>query len=56
MPTLVAAAAERKWDEDLLRCALSAVAAAKGFGTIAESLLELDTKVATEFMEWFVSR
>jgi hypothetical protein len=56
LPSLVAAAATRIWDADFLSCALSAVAAAKGFGTVAEAVMELDPGVATQFMTWFHER
>lgn len=56
LPSLVAAAAERDWDEDMLRSALSAIAAAKGFGSIAEAVGELSQEVAEEFMERFLER
>lgn len=56
LPSLVAQAAEREWDEGFLVCALSAVAAAKGFGNVAEAVLEMTPEVADEFMEWFFSR
>lgn len=56
LPSLVAQAAERQWDEGFLVCALSAVAAAKGFGNVAEAVLEMTPEVADEFMEWFFSR
>jgi hypothetical protein len=56
LPSLVAAAASREWDEDLLCCALSAVAAAKGQTAVAEAVLELSPAVAGEFMEWFHER
>lgn len=56
LPSLVAQAAEREWDGDFLPCALSAVAAAKGFGNVAEAVLEMTPEVAEEFMEWFFSR
>ena len=39
-----------------MRCAMSALAASKGFPEVAEAVLELDSKVAEEFMEWFYSR
>ena len=52
----MAQAAEREWDEGFLVCALSAVAAAKGFGNVAEAVLEMTPKVADEFIEWFFSR
>jgi hypothetical protein len=56
LPRLVAQAADREWDEGFLVCALSAVAAAKGFGNVAEAVQELTPEVADEFMEWFYSR
>lgn len=56
LPALVAAAADRKWDAGFLSCALSAIAAAKGFGSVAEAVLEMNPEVAEEFMEWFFSR
>lgn len=56
LPTLVAAAASRQWDEGFLCCALSAVAAAKGQPAVAEAVLELSPEVAGEFMEWFYER
>ncbi|MBS1970187.1 MAG: hypothetical protein JSU04_07750 [Bdellovibrionales bacterium] len=56
LPVLMAAASSRKWDEGFLRCALSAVAAAKGQPLIAEAVLELSPDVAAEFMEWFSER
>lgn len=56
LPSLVAQAAERDWDQGFLVCALSAVAAANGFGNVAEAVLEMTPEVADEFMEWFFSR
>jgi hypothetical protein len=56
LPSLVAAAAARKWDAAFLSCALAAVAAAKGYGSVAEAALELDPEVAAEFMKWFHER
>jgi hypothetical protein len=56
LPSLVAAAARREWDDAFLSCALSAIAAAKGHITIAEAALELDTKTAEEFLTWFRQR
>ena len=56
LPSLVAAAADREWDEALLSSALSAIAVAKGYGKVAEAIQELNTSVAEEFMEWFFSR
>lgn len=56
LPSLVAAAADREWDESFLLCALSAIAAAKGYGTVAEAVQELHLSVAEEFLEWFFNR
>ena len=56
LPSLVAAAAEREWDSDFLCCALSAIAASKGFGSVAEAVQEISPEVAEEFMEWFFNR
>lgn len=56
LPGLVAQASVREWDGDFLVCALSAVAAAKGFGNVAAAVLEMTPDVADEFMEWFYSR
>ncbi len=56
LPSLVATAAGRPWDDAFLACALSAIAAAKGYGAVAEAVQELTPKVAEEFMEWFFNR
>ncbi|HWS70134.1 MAG TPA: hypothetical protein VN325_45810 [Steroidobacteraceae bacterium] len=56
LPALVAAAADRDWDSDFLPCALSAIAASKGFPTVAEAALELSPEISTEFMDWFSKR
>jgi hypothetical protein len=56
LPALVAAVAMREWDEVFLACALAAIAAAKGQAVVAEALLELNSKVAGEFMKWFYER
>lgn len=56
LPSLVAATAEREWDSNFLCCALSAIAAAKGFGSVAEAVQEINPEVAEEFMEWFFNR
>jgi len=39
-----------------MQCALAAVAAAKGQPSVAEAILELDSTVAEEFLEWFHNR
>lgn len=56
LPGLVSAASGREWDAQFLQCALSAIAAAKGYNTIAEASMELSPDVADEFMEWFHDR
>ena len=56
LPSLVAQAAERKWNGDWVACAATSVAAAKGFGNVAEAVLEMTPEVADEFMEWYFSR
>ncbi len=56
LPSLVAAAAEREWDEDFLVCVMSALACAKGFPTVADAALELTPSVAEEFKQWFLTR
>jgi hypothetical protein len=56
LPSLAAAAAAREWDGDFLPCVLSAIAASKGFPTVAEAALELSPDVATEFIDWFLKR
>jgi hypothetical protein len=55
LPALVATAASREWEPGFLCCALSAVAAAKGQGAIAEAVLELTPDVAEKFIRWFFS-
>jgi len=56
LPSLVAAAGPKEWDEHFLACALTAMAAAKGFPAIAEAVPELTPLVAAEFLEWFRAR
>jgi hypothetical protein len=56
LPALVAAAATQEWDDAFLCCALSSIAAAKGHIAIAESVLEISTPIAEEFLEWFQAR
>lgn len=56
LPALVASAASQPWDEAFVRAVLAAIAAAKGYCSVAEAALELSPKVADEFLEWFFAR
>lgn len=51
MPSLVALGATADWDEGMVRCALAAIAAAKGQHQIAEAVLELSPDIAGVFLE-----
>ena len=53
LPNLIAAAASGKWDEEKLTTVMMALAAAKGFHTIAEAAQELTTETAEQFLDWF---
>lgn len=56
LPRLVALATGKDWDSNFLTCALAAIAAAKGYGTVAEAVQELTPDVAQDFLDWFHSR
>lgn len=56
LPGLVAETSKRPWNDGFMRCALAAIAAAKGQPIIAEAVMELDRSVAEEFLEWFHDR
>lgn len=56
LPQLVADAAARPWDRDLLACALAAVAAAKGDTEMAEAILELSEDDPAAYLEWRTDR
>jgi hypothetical protein len=56
LPESVAVASRAEWDDCRLSCALAAVAAAKGKTDVAEAILELNSEVAREFLEWFFSK
>ncbi len=49
-------AGPKEWDENFLACALTAIAAAKGFPSVAEAVQEVTPLVAAEFFEWFRAR
>ena len=53
LPVLLGAAATRDWDNELLRCALAAVAASQGQCDTAEAILELSPEVSAKFLDWF---
>jgi len=52
LPSLVAAAADREWDTYLVRATLSAIAAVKGFGAIAELIQELEPASVAALLKW----
>ena len=56
LPALIAAASVNEWDEGFTRCALAALAAAKGTHSLAEAVLELSTDVLSDFTEWLDER
>jgi hypothetical protein len=56
LPSLVAATTSRNWDEDFLSCALAAIAAGKGFPTVAEAAMELSPETAEGFLEWYFNQ
>ena len=56
LPRLVADAAAESWSPELLSCALAAIAAAKGYPSVAEAVLELTPELAYEFLEWLHDR
>lgn len=40
----------------MLSCALSAIAATKGFTAVAEAALEMNSEIAREFLKWHLDR
>ncbi len=50
IPVLVAAASARKWNNGFMTCALSAIAAAKGFPIEAEAIQELNPENAQKLL------
>jgi hypothetical protein len=56
LPELVGAATAREWGPDFLTAAMAALAAGKGFASVAEAALELDLATAKDFLDWFHSR
>jgi len=56
IPSLIAAAASRPWNAEMLQSALAAIAAVKGDAAVAEAGLELSPEVATSFLSWLEGR
>ena len=56
LPQLVADASKRPWRDGFMQCALGAIAAAKGEIAVAEAVMELDSEIAEQFLEWFHGR
>jgi hypothetical protein len=56
LPFVVPAIFQRESDNDLLRCALSAIAAGKGNPELGAAILELDVDTLVDFNLWFESR
>lgn len=56
LPMLVAEAATEPWSSGMLSAALAAIAAAKGYPSIAEATMELTLEVADNFMDWIFER
>jgi len=53
LPDLIAQCFAKEWNSEYARCALAAIAVAKGQAYLAEPLLELSSDVAAKFMDWF---
>jgi hypothetical protein len=56
LPSLAIAATNELVEDDVLRSALAAIAAAKGAHAMAEALLELSPEVLAEFETWLDAR
>ena len=56
VPTIVAVASGRDWDEMFCRSAAAALCAAKGQIALAEALLELSPDVVPDFFKWLKER
>jgi hypothetical protein len=56
LPSLVAAAAEKRWEPEFLGCCMAALAVAHGQASIAEAALELTPQLAEEFLQWSAER
>jgi hypothetical protein len=56
IPGIVAAIAVQDWDDLWARVAASAVAAAKGQGSLAEAILALEPSIVPKFMEWVLDQ
>ena len=56
LPDLISQCFAKEWNSEYARCALAAIAVAKGHAYLAEPLLELSSDVAGEFLDWFCDR
>jgi hypothetical protein len=56
LPSLIAAAASRDWDDGYLACALAALAAVKGHGIVGAAVLELNADNSQKFLDWLNER
>jgi hypothetical protein len=56
LPSIVANANNRAWNEEFLLSALAAIAIGKGQPVIAEAVLELEGATAGEFLQWLQDR
>jgi hypothetical protein len=55
-PEIVAKAATRNWDSDVCSSALAAIAVSKGQWSIAQLLLEIESRDIPEVLEWYFTR
>lgn len=56
LPQVLAATAEREWDESFVRTAAATLAVARGQPALAEAILDLEPDVVSEFADWMSER
>jgi len=56
LPSLVAAAATKRWEPEFLGCCMAALAVAQGQPAMAEAVLELNPELAQKYLEWFAEQ
>lgn len=56
LPSLIAAASVNEWDEGFARCAMAALAVAKGCPSLGQAALELSPDILSDFTEWLDER